>query len=301
MLYIIFFLVIFFLAISPFIRTIFSNPHLTVFYGFRDLIEWLHYKQWRILNSGFIICFVGLFGKGKTLASVHYVLDLYKKYNNKKIYDFNQKKWITQKVNILSNVDLNVPHVKFHSLQQIVDITKSQADYDKENNIRTITLVLGDEFSVQLNSREFKKNIDPLFLNALLTCRHHHITIVYNAQRFNHVDALLRQVTSYVIECNKKWRVMIHNKYDAWELENANSPKYIKPLSRSGWFITDKDFEAYDTLACVDNLTKSVEEHKMLSEEQILQLQASTPADLDSVDHLSRSYFRRLKKLNKLK
>lgn len=301
MLYIVLFGIAFLLFISPFLRVIFTNPHYTIFYLIRDFWEWLHFKKWRILNSGYIICFVGLFGKGKTLASVHYVVDTYKRYNNKKIYDINQKKWITQKVNILSNVDLNIPYVKLTSLQQIVDIAKSQNDYDNENDIRTTTLVLGDEFSVQLNSREFKKNIDPLFLNTLLTCRHHHITIVYNAQRFNHVDALLRQVTSYVMDCNKKWRIMIHSKYDAWELENANSPTNLRPVSRSGWFIRDQDFDAYDTLACVDNLTKQVEDNKMLSEDEILNLQATSPADLDSVDKLSTKYLRRVKKLRKLK
>ena len=51
-----------------------------------------------------------------------------------------------------------------------------------------------------------------------MTCRHHYISLYYTAQRFGHVDALLRQVTSY---CDKLWRFQRLKYYDAWELENA--------------------------------------------------------------------------------
>ena len=131
----------------------------------------------------------------------------------------------------------------------------------------TCVLVLGDEFSVQMNSRSFKTNIDPLFLNTILTCRHHHISLIYTAQRFSHVDALLRQVTSYVVQCDKLWRVMRQKYFDAWELENANSPSLCKPLRRSGWFVSNIDYNAYDTLACVGNLVKSMKDGDMISEQ----------------------------------
>jgi hypothetical protein len=265
------------------------HPFKTVTYAARDFYQWLKYEKWNCMDYGYVNCFVGLFGKGKTLASVYFVRRQYKRYNNKRIYDFDRKKWVTQKVNVISNVDLDIPFVPFTGLQQIVDVSKVQRDYDNEHDLYTITLVLGDEFSVQLNSRNFKHNIDPLFLNTLLTCRHHHIAMVYNAQRFGHVDALLRQVTNYVIDCNKLWRIMVHKKYDAWDLENASSPTMCKPVGRFGWFISDSDFAAYDTLACVDNLVKACEEGDMLTEEEILQLQSSSvDTDNDSVTHASR-------------
>lgn len=284
---------------SVFFRTVVLHPFKTLYNAVLDLVEWIKYRKWNVFQSGFIICFVGLFGKGKTLASVHYVIEKYKRYNNKRIYDFDRKKWVTQKVNVLSNVDLSIPYVKFTGLQQIVDISKVQRDFDLKNDTLTVTLVLGDEFSVQLNSRQFKTNIDPLFLNTMLTCRHHHISIIYNAQRFGHVDALLRQVTSYVIDCNKVWRVMIHAKYDAWEMENATSPTMIKPRNRYGWFICNKDFQAYDTLACVDNLTKACENGDMLTEEEILSLQSNNGSDMDIVKNPSRKYRRNMKKIHK--
>jgi hypothetical protein len=278
-------------------RVIVTNPIKTVYYGVVDFIKYIKYRQWRLCKSGTINCYVGLFGKGKTLSAVHYVCSVYKKYNNKLIYDFERKAWVTQKVHIISNVELSIPYEKFISLSQLVSVADNNKQKDYENNTLTVTYVLGDEFSVQLNSRSFKNNIDALFLNTLLTCRHHHIALVYTSQRFNHVDALLRQVTSNVITCNKIWRVMVHAQYDAYELETANNPNLIKSKCRFGWFITNKAFEAYDTLACVGNLAKSCASGDMLTESEILALQQNTPTDMDGITKPSR----RFKKLHKAK
>ena len=75
-----------FFIFSTFFRTIVLHPFLTVYYSVRDFIKYLKERKWHFMKSGYIICFVGLFGKGKTLATVHYVLQLYKKYNGKKVY-----------------------------------------------------------------------------------------------------------------------------------------------------------------------------------------------------------------------
>lgn len=287
--------IILFVLCVPF-RVAVLNPFSTVLNGVVDFYKWLKYRKWREAKDGYIYCFVGLFGKGKTLASVHYVLQQYKKKNGKKVYDFERKKWVTQRINVVSNVVLSIPYVEFTGLQQIVDISKTMRDYDDEHDTKTITLVLGDEFSVQLNSRQFKTNIDALFLNTLLTCRHHHIAIVYNAQRFGHVDALMRQVTYHVIDCNKVWRFMCHKEYDAWDLENATTPMNCKPLRSYGWFVRNKDYNAYDTLACVGNLIKSCEDGDMLTEEEILALQANNGSDMEVVSKPSKRYIKSMKK-----
>ena len=170
--------------------------------------------------------------------------------------------------------------------------------YDEENHTRTITLVLGDEFSVQLNSRSFKTNINPLFLNTVLTCRHHHISLYYTAQRFAHVDALLRQVTSNVVSCDKLWRLQRHYVFDAWEMENATNPQNIRPVRRTGFFVFNRDYAAYDTLACVGNLKKAFEEGDMLSEQEILELQCNQGPNMDAVAQPSRRYLRSRKKMH---
>lgn len=277
-------------------RLVLLHPFATVYYTIRDGYRYFRYKQWNVLKTGKLIAYVALFGKGKTLSVVHYIMRLYKKYHNKKIYDFNRKKWVTQRVVVVSNVDLSIPFVPFKSLAQVVSMADHNRAIDEKNDTLTVTLVLGDEFSVQMNSRSFKSNIDPLFLNTLLTCRHHHITLVYDAQKFKHVDALLRQVTSYVVSCNKVWRFCVHCYYDPDQLEYATDPTLVKPYKRTGFFVKNKDYSAYDTLACVGNLQKSIKDGDMLSEDEILALRQND--DNTGVENVAKPS-RRLKRMRK--
>lgn len=292
-----FFMFLLLLYMSLALRLVVQHPFLTFFYAVCDGFQYLRYRKWNNCPTGKLICYTALFGKGKTLSVVHYVVSKYKRYNGKRIYDFHRKKWVTQKIHIISNVELSIPYEHFVSLQQVVRVSEQFRKLDTKQDTLTVTLVLGDEFSVQMNSREFKKNIDPLFLNTLLTCRHHHISLIYDAQRFAHVDALLRQVTSYVVECDKVWRCMCHRYYDAFALENAAEPSLVKPFKRTGFFIRNRDFKAYDTLACVGNLRKSFEKEDMLTESEILELQHNSPVNMDAVLAPSRKFKRLRKKI----
>ena len=277
---------------SVFIRTLVFHPIKTIFYTFKDIINYYRYHKYDYMQTGKLICYTALFGGGKTLSCVHYVNSLYDRYNNRRIFDIDRKKWVTQKVHIISNVDINRPYEHLDSLAQIVRVAEKFRQIDLENDTLTCTVVLGDEFSVQMNSRSFKTNIDPLFLNTLLTCRHHHIMLIYNAQRFNHVDALLRQVTSYVVECKKIWRVVIQTTYDAYTLENTSDPQAVRSLGQNGWFVQDSDFKAFDTLATVNNLKKSVESFDMDSEIEIINRQGQN-------ERYDVGSFKRLRKLKR--
>ncbi len=273
------------------------HPLLTVCYAVLDTVRWFRRKRWNECPTGKLIAYTALFGRGKTLSVVHYIVSMYERYNNVKVFDMQRKKWVTQVVEVISNVQLSIPYENFVSLEQIVAVGERNRKKDEENGTLTVTLVLGDEFSVQMNSRSFKTNIDPLFLNTLLTCRHHHITLVYDAQRFNHVDALLRQVTSYVVECHKVWRFMVHRYYDAYQLECASDPSMVRAQRKTGWFIRDCDFMRYDTLACVGNLKKSFEKGDMMTEEEIMKLRVNeNNAGLEGVTRPSRHLKRRRSK-----
>lgn len=244
--------------IFPAFRCALANPHWTIGFSGIDLFNYFRYRQWRNATCGELICYTGLFGKGKTLSAVHTVVSRYKHYNNKVVYDKFRRRFVKQRILILSNVELvGIPYKKFKSLEQLVQLSHECKDLDQEYNTLTYIYVLGDEFSVQLNSRSFKTNISPTFLNTLLTCRHYHISLFYTAQRFNQVDALLRQVTQTVVDCHKSWRFQLQNFYDGYELENCTNPLLVKPLVRRCWFVRNKDFGYYDTLACVSNLEKS--------------------------------------------
>lgn len=284
------------LYMSVIFRTIVCNPIKSVKNGVVDLYIYIRYHKWDIVPQVGLVCYQGLFGKGKTLSAVHDVVKIYNRYNNKRIYDFETKKWKIQKVQVISNVDLAIPFVRFESLQQLIDIATNQSTIDETLGIITYTVVLGDEFSIQMNSRNFKTNIGSEVLGTLLTSRHFRIShIYYTSQRFNLTDKLLRDVTQYVVDCDKVWRIMCHKKFDAWEVENCTNVLNIKPLRRYGWFVRNADYNNYNTMACVDTLMHDVQEGNMLSDEEILQLRASAPSDMDAVSKPSRRFKRRRK------
>lgn len=278
--------------IFPTLRCVILHPFKTVYYALADSVLYLVRRKRNECGYGYIKAYTGLFGQGKTLSAVHFVVRQYNRYNNKKVWCRRRKKFVTQKIHIISNVELSIPYEKFQSLKQLVYVAANCQGLDDMYDTLTVTIALGDELSVQLNSRSFKNNIDALFLNTLLTCRHYHMGLVYTAQRFCQVDALLRQVTSVVIECNKFLRFQKLSFYNAWDLENAGSPMMVKPLRCSCWFVRNKDYRAYDTFATVGNLSKACSDGDMLSSEEILALQCNNGANMDAVSKPSRSYLR---------
>ena len=203
-----FFIIVFLLYIfcNPF-RIFLESPFTVLKYSFFDVCNYF-YKYKNIPNKSFIRVYVGLFGQGKTLSAVHDVISFYNQYNNKIVFDNRQNKFVTQRVFILSNVNLHgVPYRKFTSMQQLINISKWRHIDDISKGYRTITIVLGDEFSCCMNSRSFRENLSPLSLNAILCSRHSLIDRFYlTSQRFGHMDALLRQVSTEVVECKKIWR-----------------------------------------------------------------------------------------------
>lgn len=277
-------------------RLIFLHPLKTLYNGVKDFILYIKHKEYNFYDAGILNCYSAHFGGGKTLSIVHYVNTLFRKYNNKKVWDRGRRKFVLQKVHIISNVDLkSVPYEPLHSLSQVVACAYRNKNIDNEMNTRTVVLVLLDEASVQLNSRSFKTNIDPIFLNTLLTSRHYHISFLYSSQKFKLTDALMRSVTQKCINCHKVWRFMVQDIYDADEIEYASDPSMVRPRSRTGFFITDKDYASYDTLACVDNLKKSIDDGDMMSEAEILALRGEINPDNDNVRHRSRKLKRRQK------
>lgn len=280
----------------PTLRCAVTHPISVTVNGVRDAVAYFKHKEYNVCGTGELVAYTGLFGKGKTLSAVHRVVSAYHQYDGKPVWCPRRKKMVTQCVHIISNVALSVPYEDFVSLEQIVLAAERSQSYDDEHDTLTRTLVLGDEFSVQMNSRNFKTNIDPLFLNTILTCRHYYISLYYTAQRFGHVDALLRQVTSYVVECDKLWRFQRQAYFDAWDMENANNSQLVKPFRAACWFVHNSDYEAYNTLACVGNLKKSMKAGDMMTEQEILALQQNTQeTNMDGVASPSRRWLRKQK------
>ena len=285
-----------FWAFVPF-RLLVLHPFAAVYYAARDFIYFFKHKKYNVYDGGLLKCYFAHFGGGKTLSATQYVGKLFKRYNNKKVWDRGKRKFVLQKVHIISNVHLNqIPYEELVSLSQIVCCAWKNKKIDNEKDTRTVVLVLLDEASSQLNSREFKSNINADFLNTLITSRHFHMSIIYTSQKFKLVDALLRNVTQKCISCRKLWRFMVQYYYDADEMEFASNPMLVKPYRRSGFFIKDRDYNRYDTLATVEKLQKSVDKGDMMTEEQIIALRGNINPDNENVFAASRKLKRIRKK-----
>lgn len=279
------------------LRLIVIHPVLTVLYGVKDLVLYILHRGYNILDGGKLNAYIAEFGGGKTLSIVHDVYHAHKRYHNRKVWDRGRKEFVIQKIHVLSNVEFTrIPFEPLTSLSQIVACAQHNSDIDKKQGTRTVTLVVIDEASALLNSRNFKSNIDPIFLNSLLTCRHFHLSIFYSTQKFNLTDKLLRDVTQRVISCHKYWRFMVHDIFRADDIEYASNPTMVKPISRKGFFVLDRDYAGYDTLAVVSDLKRRVDQHDMMSEAEILTLRGNLDPDNDSVTRRSGKLKRRQKK-----
>lgn len=78
-------------------------------------------------------------------------------------------------------------------------------------------------------------------------------------------------------------------------MENATNAEMIRPLRRGLWFVRDRDYNAYDTLAVVDNLQKKFEEGDILPENEIISNQApSGPLGLEVASKPTKKAQRRM-------
>ncbi len=283
-------------------RYLILHPFKTLRHMLADIFLYFKHKKKNNAPYGDVCSYVAhsavSFGCGKTLSAVNYVVSLYNRYNNKKVWDMERKKFVTQKIHILSNVMLtSVPYEKLVSLKQFVQAVNTAYSDDLANNTCTVTYLLVDEAGAQFNSRQFKSNFDGLFIKTLLTSRHFKASVILTSQRQNMIDALMRQITNVVIACKKVWRFQYLYYYDGYELETAQNPATVEPFRKRVWLISDRNFNLYNTFELVDDLQKSCESGDMLSEEQILQLQCNSSANPDAVLKNSKAYRRNRNRL----
>lgn len=279
-------------VIFPFVRCVVLNFPSVVKNGTVDLFTYIRRKMWRNIPDGDVVgkirIYTGLFGKGKTLSMVMTVKKIFNRYNNKIIWDSKRKKYVVQKVLVLSNVELNIPHLRLDSLTQVTDYAHRYYDIDCESDTYTAIICCIDEIASNLNSRSFKDNIDPIFLNTLLTCRKYHLAFYCTAQRFSMVDALFRQVTQEVVECNKVWRLQGQKFYDAYELENCVNPRLVEPTFKTCLFVRNKDYASYNTYAMVNVLEKHQRMGDLLSDDEIRNRLCPIADGADTVTKYSR-------------
>lgn len=304
MIYIVLFILIFICIISPTFRCALFHPFKTIINAVIDIYKYFKYKKWNEAEYGEIVGYIAdngrKFGCGKTLTAVEFLTSLYDKYNDKIVWCKERKKFVTQKIQILSNVTLTtIPFINFISLGQYVSLLNKTVETDKENDTLTVTYAFIDEASSILNSRSFKDNLSAPVISSIVTCRHMHSGLIYSTQKPKLTDCLLRTVTSYYVGCDKLWRFQRTNYYDSDSLEYAVDPTIVQPFKRGCWFIENKHFAKYDSFELLKTIEKKCEEGDMMSEEEILtHLQMPEP-NADNIINTSRKYRKSRKKLTK--
>lgn len=269
-------------AISVTLRLIIFNFPDVFRYGLSDLVRYFRYKGWNKCPYGTIRMYIAhnsiAFGCGKTLSAVREVVDAFQRYDGVPIWDRENKKFVTQRIVILSNVDFkSVPYMKLESLAQFVQLTDDIEDFDRDHDTFTVFYMLIDEASSQLNSRSFKSNFDAPFISRLLTSRHVHANLILTSQRSGMVDKLMRDCCNVYVTCHKLWRFVYHRYYDAYKVEVSQDLSVVAPFRRTGFFATDNLFKHYDTMSMVQTLKKSCQEGDMLSEAEIIALRVDNP------------------------
>ena len=268
-----------------------------LFYLVKDVYKYFKEKRYNRAPEGQMNCYCAHFGGGKTLSAVEYVSSMYRQYNNKPVWCSERKKFVTQKVHIITNVEFStIPFDPLENIAQIVSHATNNKVIDEKNNTLTVIIVFVDESSSEFNSRNFKSNINPEFLRVMVTERHYHMNFLYSSQKFSLTDALLRSVTQTCIWCEKTWRFMVNYYYDADEMERVVDPMLLEPRVTLGWFIRDRHYNEYNTYAIVGNLKKSIDEGDMLTEEEILTLRGQINPYMDAVT-TSKKYIKKRKKM----
>lgn len=232
-----------------FTRCLILNFHKVCFYSIYDIADWFYHKKWELFNYYGIDMFIGMFGHGKTLSATRKARLIYKQFGNR--------------VRFISNYKLNgIPYTPLINFNQIVALEGDTQDY-------VGTVILIDEIEDVLSHRNYKDF--PLSMLSVLTQqRKNHVYIMCTAQRFFMVDKIFRGITTHVIDCNKLWRFQHVRYFDAWEYENCMSNiQLLKPIASKWWFITNKDYQSYDTS---EMISKYAAEDFISNEDRIVRM-----------------------------
>ncbi len=261
---------------------------------FRDIRNWFKYKRYNEFTGfGKMVMYVAddkqPFGSGKSLNLVRAANNIYNQYNNLPVWSESEKKFVKQKIQIVSNVQLyGIPYIPFVSERQIIDLKT-------EENV--ITIFLLDEVGTCFNSRDWKTNLTEDLLNSLLQQRKHKIAIWGTVQDFSLMDATMRKLTTYVYTCRKRWRFLVLKEYYAKDIERAQYNSTIvqqnKTLCR---WATDKLYNSYSTNQIVEKLKKDTASGKMLTNKEILESADGTAIDMAALTNVRRRYKKRVRK-----
>ena len=122
----------FFLFFVPFVPFFIFNLPGIIKFLFKDSYTYFKYKKYNNFTGyGNIYLFSAngsqVFGSGKTASLVNQVFSIYHRYNNKVVYDFDSGKFVTQKIHVISNVELfGIDYIPFTGVNQFIHIIKAE-------------------------------------------------------------------------------------------------------------------------------------------------------------------------------
>lgn len=260
-------------VVNPIFRFSISHLPLVVFNAFIDIKDYVKFKKWRQYeNYGRMNIYIAdeaiPFGSGKTLNMVHDARAIFNNYNDVDVYNFDAGCWVRQYVHIISNIKLfDVPFVPLESTCQISDLV----NMPKDNDIH-IYVILIDELGRLFNNRDWKTNLSPDLLGALLQQRKNKLMLLGTVQDFSLFDATLRKLSSVVYVCRKKWRFLVRDAFLASDIERSGYDfRLLTSRGSSCKFATDRLYNSYDTHEVVQDLSRSIIDGKQLSNYEILQ------------------------------
>lgn len=261
-----------------------------------DLYWYIKHKRWNEYKQyGKMFIYIANdkqpFGSGKTLSIVDYVRYVYNRYNGALVWSKNKGEFTEQKIRIYSNVTLlGVPYIPLVSHEQITDARENTED-------TCVSLFVIDELGSQFNNRNWKNNLPPDLLEAILQQRKSKIGILGTVQDWSLFDATLRKVSTECIECSKLWRYVVNRSYYARDMERAQyNTELIKTRSVSCFFATDKVYNSYDTNERVNRLAEAVRNGEIISNEEILNHANGDSVDLSTLTNIKHRYRKRVKK-----
>lgn len=288
--------------IFPIIPVFIFNLPFVVWYIFKDTFMYIKREGWKEFKKYGIKVFVGMFGHGKTLSSSHYAHKLYKKYGDDLLFIANYKLKNMPYTPLVSFEQL----VEVQELRQAIEVLKDKVnkyEYRLKNGAELFIIeqkhykkikselnqkqtefpykgvvVCISEIELLLNNRKYA-DFPIELLHTLCQQRKFKMYCMVDAQRFGMIDIAFRRISTWVDDCHKLWRFQCNKVYDAWDMENAINPQYVKPLRRYCFFVRDKDYNGYDTTESVTRYNSA----DFISNKESLERKGYTLADLSIV------------------
>lgn len=215
----------------------FKNNYLPKYLNFVRLCicDIVNKKRDRLFG---IYMFCGLFGQGKTLSMVNYVL------------------WLKERnpdIHIYSNISLSFGEGNIKSWKDILSLPP-----------RSVVLI--DEIQATFSTDSWR-DFPPELLTKITQCRKKELMILCTAQIYDRVVKQIRELVQYVVQCSNVLnsdrlftnKFFYAHRYETWYNSlGTDREKKIQPYFRISFVADDDLYNTYDTLEEVQSLKNNV-------------------------------------------